>query len=496
MGRTRIQSVNANNDTDNKLVVRGTKQFLSGLFLGILFTALTSLLLSLWLSQSPLDPEPQDMQQIEQGGSEFELDMTRSRTSRKVEATEKVLDQDSTQGPSETWQSLITDDINDASQTVQIIQSAEIWWDQHGISALDHLYSSSIDSALRDTVMNVILDRASKSGWERAFGQVARLTGESREWALEMLVLQWVKTDPQAALRQVSALPMTDSFRRVLQRVVAVSWAEADPEAIMQNTGAIPENIWILVEETALLSLARESPETAAQFLTELSGSSQESLVAKEIALYWGERDVVAALAWVRTHSFSNAELREEAMDLVFRAYAKSHPQVALQAALELPINKVGLEAGVIEVVALDDVELAIEMLDQVRDGRTSDRAYYAVGRTLVVANQDFERAIGLGEGLAPGNRSNYHYRLAMHWGAMRPISLLENLDAFPEQARSTAAKSLLMQNQATLALTSEQIEHAKTYLNPKDLRAIEALPEQHVRVVRFTIGASEESDH
>ncbi|MCY4142634.1 MAG: hypothetical protein OXG08_02955 [Gammaproteobacteria bacterium] len=479
---------------------QGRGQFLLGLILGASVTAVAAVLLALLIPLSLHDRPLQDSNQVENRVSKSEESDSDSKQSngeqQAMQETPPTVENRSMQDPGQLWKSLTSDDVNDAEQVTQLIQTAETWLDDQGVAILEQIHSTPMDPALRETFMQVVLARTSKLGWSKRLEQVAELTGLTREWAMDEIALDWAKRDPRAALQAASSLPESDIYRRVLQRIVAVAWAEREPDVVLAELEVIPDNVRSLVEESAIMATARRTPESAVEFLAAYFGNPQESILAKEIAAYWVESDANAAIAWARSQEFSSEDIRNEVMDELLRTYAKSDPETALQIALQTPINNVGLEAGVIEVAASRNVDLALEMLERVRSGETSDTAYGAVGRIMVMEHQDFERAIELGQRLAPNRREFYYNVMSIFWGAERAGSLLEHMESFPEKWRSSVAKNLLIQNQATLALTSKQIDRAKTYLNPTDLLAIELMPKQHRRVIRFRVDTQDGHEH
>ena len=481
---------------------RGRKHLLLGFILGVGLTAVASVMLALLIPLVPIERHTKGTSQAEEIASiGNEPDSRRLSSDVDFETTQQPLSNNEssvTRNPGQLWKRLTTDDVSDAAQAVQLIETVVGWADQEGVEILEEVHSTQMDPALRETVMRAVLARTSELGWEKGFEQIAGLAGQSRNWAMDEYALNWARKEPRAALQTVSSLPDAESNRRVLQRIVARTWAETEPQVVLDDLQAIPENVRLLIEETAILAIAGQSPEFAIQFMPKFSGFPQEPVLAEAIAASWAEFDPTAALAWARSHKFSSELVRNDVTKALLRTYAKSEPEVALKVALETPLEStnwdaVGLEADVVEVVASRDIDVAIDMLARVRPGRTTQSAYDAVGSTLVVELQDFDRAIELGEKIVQNHRSRYYNVIAVRGASRRPLSLLEHLEKFPVSSRSSAAKQLLMHNRATMALTTKQIEQAKTYLNPTDRKAIESLPQRHTFVVRSRITRDDE---
>ena len=170
---------------------------------------------------------------------------------------------------------------------------------------------------------------------------------------------------------------------------------------------------------------------------------------------------------------FISEQTRRSALTTVLRNLVDVDPTLAFQTALKQPLTKHGrgLEAAVIEQLARTDLERAISMLSQVRDGRTKLHAYNSAGRALV-QNGNNDRALQLGQQLPDEYRSAYLQSVMWQWAEADPETLLASLDELPSQeAKTQAAFGLVTGNVRTKALSDDQMKHVAGVLREGMLR-------------------------
>ena len=249
--------------------------------------------------------------------------------------------------PNESLSSLVNDDIADVGQLIELLQVSNEMWLEQGISALQQIYDSVSDSAVRESVIGAILHQATKDGHEKAFVEALDLNGSARRWILHEIVTDWAQTAPQATVDAVWALASTDPSMRMLQRRAVWEWAEIEPRKMLANMDAVPDNMRDFAQEKALFALARIDPETAVGYFPSFAGSSREATLANEIAEHWATLNPSSALAWVENYEFSTPELRRQVFETTFRTYAQVDPHSAFQTALKHPraMGRIGMES-------------------------------------------------------------------------------------------------------------------------------------------------------
>ena len=383
---------------------------------------------------------------------------------------------------------LVNDEISDVGQLAELIEIANELWDKEGISALQLVYDTIGDEALRETLMGFILYQAIESGHKEVFNSALELDGSARRWTLHEVVTQWAQIDPQSTVEAVWALDSTDPSLRILQRRTVWEWAKIQPSELLTNMEAVPDNIRDFAQEKALLALAREVPEAAIEYLPNFSGSKREVTVAKEIVKSLTSRNPDLAVEWVNSYRFSNSEQKRQVVETTFRTFAQVAPERAFQAALKQPreFAQGGMESIVIAEVAKTNISQAANLLSEVRDdSQTIYDAYLATAQAMVRSHLEFDRALELGKQL-PHWHDDFYHALFIQWRAYHPVQLLDRLERVPLDHRSHAAYSVIVNNTVSLVLDSDQVQKARAYLNEDHLERVDNLPKHHVNTVQF----------
>lgn len=367
------------------------------------------------------------------------------------------------------WEYLLNDELSNVAQTTQLIQLAQQWVDQFGLEAMTQIEKTLNDPNLKQVVMGAVLQRALLADSDATLQQALGLEGELREHVLETIAGAWASISPHAAMESISAIESHRDRRQMLDHFVT-TWANFDPQGMFENFNLVPENLREYAEENAIRAIAKTTPELAVQYLTNVSNEFLKFDLTMEIATSWSDQNTVAALDWALAHEFSNSGLKNLVLDMVLSRVAAENPSLALQTALDQPTNMMGLgfEATVVEEVAQTDLELAIAMLPQVRDGFTKSSSYVAVGKALI-RNGETDRALEFAQQLPEESRDLYYSLLANQWAYSDPKSLVPMLDELPStEAQYTAAMDLTRLNVGTNVLTKEQMSVVRSFL-PKD---------------------------
>lgn len=388
----------------------------------------------------------------------------------------------------ESLSSLVADDVADVGQLVELLRATEELWSHRGMSALQLIFDSVDDSAVRESLIGSILHEAMESGHKNVFSEALILKGEARRWVLHEIVTDWARKDPQSTVAAVWALAPTDPSIRMLQRRTVWEWAEIEPRKMLANMDVVPDNIRDFAQEKALLALTQIDPEAVVRYLKKFSGSSREATLAHAIAERWIEFNPSATLAWVGSHEFLTPGLRSKVFETAFRTYARVDPQCAFQTALKQrrPMGTGAIESIVIAEIAKSDTAHAASLLSQVRnEPHTVFNSYRATAQAMVQFHQEFDQALELGKQI-PHWRETFYRDLSIHWAAHQPVELLDRLELVPVEYRSFAAYAIIVNNSVSLVLGSQQIQQARTYLNDDHLAQVSNLPKHYVSTVQF----------
>lgn len=370
---------------------------------------------------------------------------------------------------SEEWESLIADERSNLAHTADLIRLAHQWIEQSGLEVIAHIDESLNDTMLKKAVIGSVLQRALLTDPQETLQQVLVFENELRELVLENLARAWASIGPEAAMESITSIETPRIRRQMLEQFVT-EWANLDPKEMFENFDLIPENLQALAQEQAIRALANTTPEEAVQFLEQISDEYLQFELTMEIASEWSDKNVLEALNWALSEQFTDAALERLVLDTVLRSLAVENPELALQTALDQPLNLMGLglEATVIDAVARTDIERALSMLAQVREGYTKSFTSIAVGKALV-RNNETDRALELAQQLPEEYRDSYYDLVVNEWAYSDPKSLVSMLDKLPTtEAKYRAAMDLNRLNVGTNILTKEQISFVRGYL-PKD---------------------------
>jgi hypothetical protein len=217
-------------------------------------------------------------------------------------------------------------------------------------------------------------------------------------------------------------------------------------------------------------TIARQAPLDALRFFEDqfnVMESERESFLAQALADSWSEVDLGAALDWATTQEFTRRQTQFDAVSIVLRklartSYGDALKQIQRRFGDELIADS--LKLAVIDEVASNDSEAAIELLDQVG----TFGAHVSVGRRLL-KDQHFEKAIEIGNRLEGIERENYLASISTYWAHSSPILLLDSIESFPTaESKSHAAFNLLRHYIQKRSLSEVEVQYARTFLSDK----------------------------
>ena len=376
--------------------------------------------------------------------------------------------------PEEAWFAMIGDQNQRSSQTGILIQIGNAWVRQQGLGVLGQIAESFTDWQTRSTVVRSIIAKATLANPQDALNQALRLrSNQVGEWA-PMVVREWALSEPRTAFDAATNVSPS-GLRRSLQESVVIAWATNNPNMLLEELALLPENLQNLAREQAILAIARNEPLEAVDLMASVEDDSSRHMIAYSVASSWSDIDPVAAVNWI----LSNPDLermRNELLTIVFQKLALENPQLAMELALKQPIEHGrGLEAIVIARLAQVDLQHALALLAQVREGQTQVAAFMSIGQQLV-RNYDTDRALKLGEQLDGQSRSSYYQSVMSTWANMDPEGLVNSLDKLPStETKSKAALSLARSNQYREVLTTDQLDYAKSFLSEQDAKRLDS---------------------
>lgn len=366
----------------------------------------------------------------------------------------------------DVWTDWVSDEYPNVTQLADLVQIAKQWMDEAGFDVIQRINDSLTNPIVQNAVIGSIVHHAAQTDAESALQHALKLSGPVRDLALEAVAAAWVSLNPIQALNAMSAIKEGSVRRQMLEKLVR-AWAEHDPTTVLEDLGLVPENLRKLGERQALLTLARTDPEGTVALLQNIEDKELRVAVTKELASNWSDRDVHAALEWALS---DDIPIKQQVLTVILGKMARENHSLALQTALSQPLEDslVGLELTVIGEVAAIDLELAVEMLSQVREGITKFFSYSTLGKYLA-RNNDIDRVHSLALELPEREREAYYNQVVHQWAASQPESLVAQLDNLPStDNKYQAAMNLVRRNVGTNVLSRSQMEYVRDFL-PED---------------------------
>lgn len=377
--------------------------------------------------------------------------------------------------PQTVWKDLQENNQIHIGRIVELINTTNAWIAQDGLGILNELHKSVTDSEVRAALFgSVIFTAAEEIGFQDLFYKAKESLEDSelRREFLWRLTRMWTPSDPIGAFAATSK--MENTYERVeMWKSIAGVWAMTNLQSIEELLHTMPEPVVNHAELMVMIATAQQSPADAVTFLPRVAGTPYEQMLAKEIADHWKKIDVDQALNWALDHKFSNKRIRNHTMASVLHEVAKEDLDHALKIARSEPTDKYGKgpEGFLVSLIAHTDIDQAIKLLAQVRDGPTAMHAYVRVGANLT-RQYDFDRAMELGGQIQNDqNKGIYYDYVLREWATNDPIKLHKKIPLLhSEKLRSRAAMHLVeVESYRNKVLSEGQLQEARVYMTRRD---------------------------
>ncbi len=369
---------------------------------------------------------------------------------------------ESNEFPEIAWYTIVNDSYQDIAQIGKLIRIAEEWTKLEGLDVLEEIITSINDSRVAAPILKSVLHEFMLDEPQATFNKALELDrnrdiGSLYGWddyVATSVVRSWATVDPRAALDSVASLG-SGSLRSLLQNTVIETWGRSNPEELLSNLDLFPEQLHVFGTESALVSIARAAPEEAARLLLGLNVGNRLIPIAHTIAKSWSNRDVHAALDWVRT-SPQLLEAQSELLPVILGTLASSDPQRAIDIALQHPN---GMEVNVITYLARSEPQQAAALLTHIREDAHKLTAYTSVGRSLIRSGE-VDQSLKMAEDLEGSERTEYQHSIVGLWALTDPEDLYNKLDSLPnKEIRATAIVNISSVNQFRRVFSDEEMK-------------------------------------
>lgn len=384
---------------------------------------------------------------------------------------ESLLDQ--LENPRVAWQQVVSNSDSPLPKIGTVVQIADAWIQQDGIDVLAEISQAVLGRRLQYMVLDAIVQDSALSDPEGTLRQTLSMNERIRRNISASAVRVWSQTDPQSALEALADI--NDAQLRVsLQEAVIWAWVDNDPQGLLASASTFPSNLQELAVPRAVMEVAQTSPKDAIHALQQHNISWEDYQVLRSIVESWSRLEPTAAWQWVLTNPGIETH-RGNLLNEAVRSIAREQPVLAMELALDQPAE-LSLESAVIAAISSSDPLHAMELLPQIRElrGTSPDSPYTSVAYELIRRGNS-TLVMDLAEEVPESIHSTFYTNMLSSWANIDPEGLLGTISEFPSaELKSSAAYSLHNTHYARGALTEEQLEHAKSFLNDWDLQQLE----------------------
>ena len=378
------------------------------------------------------------------------------------------------QTPEEAWYAAIGDGKQLSKRVGLLASIAEVWWRQDSEVVLQKIVESTVPSSHQwnsDTyvVLRLLVQALAEHAPQEVFDQAANLAEPFREALVRAVSEHWSRFDPHAAFLAVSQFE-SDARRKTVTRVVVQAWARSNPDELVQKSDSFALALQTIAMEEAILSLGRTNRDEATKVLQD---AHRKGIVAMNsldsFFTQWVMSDRRGAIQWILSNEDLQDHEREGILKVILRTVAMMDSRRSLQLRIRLAslfdTSVEQYEADLVRTLANSDLESAISLLPSVRR-ESKFKSASVVGEVLVFGDQPM-RALGLADQLPRDQRSDYYYGVFVHWSRHDPKHLVESITSLsPRNLRMLAAKALTQSHARVPALSPEELEYVKRYLD------------------------------
>ena len=180
-------------------------------------------------------------------------------------------------------------------------------WARHDPPAAFEWAQHLPDAATRDYVMPSIVWTVAQNDPAIAAQMLPRLTGDAQIQAAVSIMLQWAKSDPEAASVWAASLPEGEWRGLVFEELIN-HWAQSDPATAAFWLGGLPQGPSRDQAVSAFAShIISSDPQGALQWASTISNDSRREYEVELTARAWLKMDPHKAATWI-----SNASLPDD----------------------------------------------------------------------------------------------------------------------------------------------------------------------------------------
>ena len=395
------------------------------------------------------------------------------------------------ENPRETWYEIVNiatrENLQNAT-SFALRKVATAWVGTQGLDVLEEVVSSLSDDPEYSSVLYSIFRELSLNQPEAIFEYIMSNLGDrAADFVGESGVsFNWARKDPKGMLAKVQSLTAS-KFRENLVRTAVRYWAEDEPRQVLEQLASIPPGVRGTASRAAINELTRTSPSEAVEFVLNVEDDALQTKLAESLVQQWVYIDANAAKEWILSVP-ADDQLRVSLVHSYSNNLVRIDPKAAFEFALAQPLQvrqpgdglSMGHEVAVLSMIVYQDIELAVELLPQVRgDGRVS--AFTTVGHALV-SKRKSKQALQLAERLTETQQLNYFLDISNSWVHYDSEGLLNAFDDFPSSMKSKIASNVIRvirgyaRSGIIVRMTGKEIASIEKHINEDDMKELNRL--------------------
>lgn len=392
------------------------------------------------------------------------------------------------ENPKETWYEIVNLANREGMQKTTggaLSRVAVAWVGKEGTTVFDEIVASISQDSKYDLALSDIFGALSTDEPEKIFDYILKNLGDQAYEVIRgsNIAYNWARNDPRGLLSRAESVPPS-RLRRSLISSATSQWATHNPQQLLDSLELIPQEHRESASGMAIRTLTRKSPPDAAKFVLQLEDYESQLDLANTLVWQWSYQDSNAVKNWVLNIPENNP-LRSALIRPLANVLANTDPRAAFQLALEQPISEKGsspipargLESSILSRIANRDLELAIELLPQVRDvGSSKVDAYTTIGLALI-ENGETQRALSFVTQLPEAQQAQFYQGVTSMWAVQDPKGFLKAFDEFPtEEIKSSVALSVTFVNNMMNVYSAEEIAVLEKHISKEDKEKLEQI--------------------
>ena len=379
---------------------------------------------------------------------------------------------DTIDDPKELWYEVVDLAVPDNRQHIDTLETvAKAWISQAGLQIFDEISASiSNKETLEWVAISVLMDHADiEEQTAEAFEYTFNLPDDfpRKGFTLRSIINKWARYDHVAVLNRAETLPPSN-YRQEMLEDGHLEKAKIEPKYTLQNLDSLPLGLRDSVSQTAVRVLTEQSPTEAVNVVLQIKDEKLKQELATTLVYTWRRNDLDATKNWILSLP-SDEPLRDALLAPLANLLIESDPRLAFELALQQSLqqsgeNLTGQEATVVRRIAQTDVELAIELLPQVRDESRVSTIKSVAG--VLIENGDSQRAILLVNDLPETDQIEYFQNSVWNWiekDAQGLKSVLEKIEI--AETRSYVALTMIGLNTHTSAYNDLELQSFEKHL-------------------------------